>query len=306
MSFQRVVTRTLPDGTPARVYPFHISLEGLESNLLCRDEEDYDAVEKFMFVSAWTCNVLVIIHIVMSNHGHLSVLAPGWEQVRKTAEVLKKKCAMYIADKYGENHVLLGTSADVHLLDTDWFVRNTLAYIPRNVVELDIRVEEYPWCSFRAMFAGGRSTAGVRTVAALSRREKEALLHTHADLSRVPWQLDADGHLVPVTCCDWQYLESAFGGDQAFFLKSIGSVNSAEMEQKLVLNHRKRQRDSEFLITVNDSCGRWFQKTPAELTLDQKTRILPYLYRCYRTTASQLARCLRMERADVERIIKRK
>lgn len=306
MSFQRVVTRTLPDGTAARVYPFHISLEGLESNLLCRDEEDYDTVEKCMFVAAWICNVLIVIHIVMSNHGHLTVLAQGWEQAWQTAELIKKKCSMFIADKYSEPKVLLGTKADVQLLDTDWYVRNTLAYIPRNVVELGIRVEDYQWCSFRAMFAGGRSTAGIRSVVALSRREKEALLHTHADLSRVPWQLDADGHLVPVTCCDWQYLESAFNGDQAFFLKSIGTVNSAEMEQKLVLNHRERQRDSEFLVTVNDLCSRWFQKMPFELTLEQKTRLVPYLYRCYRTTANQLARCMRMERADVERILKRK
>ena len=305
MSFQRVVTRTLPDGTTARAYPFHISLEGLESNLLCRDEEDYDAVEKCLFVSAWTCNVLIVIHIVMSNHAHLTVLAQGWEQAWQAAELIKKKCSMFIADKYGEPKVLLGTKADVQLLDTDWYVRNTLAYIPRNVVELGIRIEDYQWCSYRAMFIGGGGEGG-RAVSVLSRREKEALFHTHADLSRVPWQLDADGHLVPVTCCDWQYLESAFNGDQAFFLKSIGTVNSAEMEQKLVLNHRERQRDSEFLVTVNDLCGRWFQKMPFELTLEQKTRLVPYLYRCYRTTANQLARCMRMERADVERIMKRK
>lgn len=306
MPFQRVVSRTLPNGKTARVYPFHISLEGLESNLLCRDDEDYDVVEKFMFISAWTSNTLIVIHIVMSNHGHMSILAPSWEEARKTAEVLKQKCAMYIADKYGEHNVLLGTKADVQLLDNDWYVRNTLAYIPRNVVELGIRVEDYPWCSYRAMFARGVSSAGVKQVAALSRREKEALLHTHANLSRVPWQLDADGHLVPVTCCDWQYLESAFSGDQAFFLKSIGTVNCAEMEQKLVQNLRTRRKDSEFLVIVEDLCSRWFQKKPFELTPEQKTRLLPYIYHSYSTSAAQLARCLRMDRAEVERIISRK
>lgn len=303
MSFQRIVIRKLPDGNVAKVFPFHISLEGLEDNLLCRDEEDYDVMEKFMFVSAWTCDVIIIIHIVMSNHGHMSVLAPGMEQAQKTAEVLKQKCAMYIASKYGEHNVLLGTKADVQLLDNDWYVRNTLAYIPRNVVELGIRVEDYRWCSYRAMFAGGKSAEGMKMVSALSRRDKESLLHTHADLSRVPWQLDADGHLVPVSCCDWKYLESAFGGDQAFFLKSIGTVNCAEMEQKLVYNMRTRRRDSEFLLTVNDLCGRWFQKKPFELTPEQKTRIVPYLYRSYRTTVAQLARCMQMTRADVKHII---
>lgn len=57
---------------------------------------------------------------------------------------------------------------------------------------------------------GMAGSDGSSAVVSLSRREKEALFHTHADLSRVSWQLDRDGHMVPVTCCDWHYLESAF------------------------------------------------------------------------------------------------
>jgi len=115
--------------------------------------------------------------------------------------------------------------------------------------------------------------------------------------------LDRDGHLVPVTCCEWQYAQEAFGNDQAFFLKTIGTVNCAEMEQKLVINHRERRPDSAFLLTVEDLANRWFQKKPFELTPEQKTRLVPYLYHCYRTSVPQLARCLRMERNEVERII---
>ena len=81
MPFQRIVTRKLPDGKRASVYPFHLSLEGLQSNLLCREEEDYDVIEKLMFVSAWTANILVITHVVMSTHGHMAVLAPNIQQV---------------------------------------------------------------------------------------------------------------------------------------------------------------------------------------------------------------------------------
>ena len=99
MTFQRIVTRTLPDGTISKLFPFHISLEGLENNLLCRDEEDYDVVEKTLFVSAWEANCIVVIHIIMSNHGHACVLAPTWEHAYKLSESLKKRCSMFIADK---------------------------------------------------------------------------------------------------------------------------------------------------------------------------------------------------------------
>lgn len=305
MAFQRIVTRELPDGKKASVYPFHLSLEGLQSNLLCREEEDYDVIEKLMFVSAWTANVLVITHVVMSTHGHMAVLAPNIQQVKEMADTLKQRASMYIAQKYVEHNILLGTSADIQLLDSEWYVRNTLAYIPRNVIELGIRPEDYPWCSHRAMFADRSGHNGVRAVAYLSRREKEALFHTHADLSRVPWQLDRNGHLIPDTCVDADYLESAFSNDQAFYMKTIGTVNCAEIEQKLITNMRVWRPDSDFLPTVNEVSGRWFNKKPFELSLEQKTRLLPYLYRCYRTSVSQLARCMRMDRADVKAILRK-
>ena len=305
MAFQRIVSRTLPDGTVAKVYPFHLSLEGLESNLLCRDEDDYDVVEKSMMVSAWVHNVIVVDHVVMSNHGHMCVLAANICQVNKMADALKQRCSMYIEKKYNERKVLIRTSTDVQLLDSDWYVRNVLAYIPRNVVELNVRVEDYPWCGHRAMFAGGVSQDGFCMVSRMTRREKEALLHTHANLDKVPWQLDRDGHLVPITCLDWQYVEEAFNHDQAFYMKCIGAVNCAEMEQKLVLNHRAMQADSAFLLTVNDLAERWFHAKPFEMTVEQKIRLLPYLYRCYRTSVPQLARCLRMGRDEVERVVRK-
>ncbi len=64
-------------------------------------------------------------------------------------------------------------------------------------------------------------------------------------------------------------------------------------------------RDSAFLLTVDDWAGRWFQKKAFELSLEQKTRLVPYLYHSYRTTVPQLARCLRMEKEEVERILRK-
>ena len=281
-------------------------MEGLENNLLCREEEDYAVVEKLMFVSALESNCIMVIHIVMSNHAHACVLAPSWNDAYRMSETLKKRCSMFISHKYNEHHLLVGTSACVQLLDSDWYVRNTLAYIPRNAKDTGERIEDYPWSGYRGMFTGGRIPAGARKVAALTRREKEALFHTHANLDRVPWLLDRDDRLIPASCCDWEYLESAFNHDQTFFLKSIGTVNPAEMEQKLIHNLREKQTDTSFLLTVNEIAERWFRKTAAELSLEQKTRLAPYLYRSYRTTARQLARCLKEDIETIKRIIRTK
>ena len=108
----------------------------------------------------------------------------------------------------------------------------------------------------------------------------------------------------PASACDYQYLESAFAHDQAFFLKTIGTVNTAEMRQKLSLNKRVRQTDNQIQAVVSDLAGRWFQKDIKDLTPEQKARLLPYVHHSYRTSIPQLARCLQLPRDVVSALLR--
>lgn len=303
MSFQRILTQTGKDGRLRKLYPFHISLEGMESVLLCRDDEDYDHLQKSFYLSAWKMGCRVVSEIAMSNHGHVALLSSGIEQARRVGELIKKRHSQYISWKYGDSKLLKRSDICVKYLDTDWYVRNALAYIPRNAVGTGGRVEDYRWSSYRGMFVAGRCPSGIRRVADLSSRERERLFHSHEDLTGVPWVLNADGNLEPVSACDFQYLESAFNHDQAFYLKTIGSVNEAEMRQMLVLNGREKQADVEMQAIISRLAEKWYGKTILELSPEQKAHLLPYLYRCYRTTIPQLARCLRMPRDLVADLI---
>lgn len=299
MAFQRIVYRTQPDGFSEKLYPFHISLEGMESVLLCRCDEDYDHLEKSFYLAAHMTRSRIIIGIAMSNHGHTAILAPNFAAAERTGVLIKKRHSQYLHWKYGESGILARSNVDVQYLDNDWYVRNTLAYIPRNALDADSRVEDYRWSGYRGMFVGGRCPARSRRVADLSRREREALFHTHEDLSLVPWRIDTDGSVEPASACDYPYLESAFDHDQAFFLKTIGSLNPAEMRQKLVLNGRNRQSDAQMSSIVNNLANKWFHTSVTGLTPERKARLIPYLYRCYRTSVPQLARCLMLSREVV-------
>lgn len=303
MAFQRTPTRQLPDGSISKVYPFHISLEGMESNLLCRDEEDYDHLEKSFYLSAWKNNCLVVMEIAMSNHGHSCVLAPNMTAALRTGEMVKKRQSQHLSWKYGEKSLLSRSRVDVRYLDSDWYVRNVLAYIPRNAEDANCRIEDYRWSSYRGMFVQGRSEASVRRASSLSMRETRALFRTHDDLSAVPWLLNMEGGIEPASACDWEYLESAFNHEQAFFLKSIGSVNKAEMVQQLTLNGRVRHTDTEMLAILVNLADKWFHKSVVELTPEMKARLLPYVYRCYKTTIPQLARCLQLPKETVSTLI---
>ena len=300
---QRIVKRLMPDGTVQTVSPFHVSLEGLEKAVLCRDNEDYSVMVKQIALCARRKNVLVVIYAVVSNHAHVGVLAVRQQDADAFAQELKRVLSMWVSRKYKEENLLRRTDAKAILLDNDWYVRNALAYIPRNALDNGCPVQEYPWSGFRAMF---RETPepGTWEVRRMTKRERECLMHTGEDLRNVPWKLDRNGDLIPDSFCDRAYLEQVFNNDQAFFLKTLGTLNPAELQEKLVDSPRRRLPDSAFYKEVADTADRWFSQELPTLTKEKKYRLLPYLWRTRKTSVNQLARVFDLEREEVREALR--
>ncbi len=298
---ERVAVRTLPDGTVGKVYPFHVCIRGLEMDVLCRDNDDYDAMVKIICVSARRHNVIVIIYGVVSNHSHVAVLAAKERDVDKYAYDLKKVYSMWFQRRYGERRVLHGVEVKCLPLDTDWYVRNVLAYIPRNALDNGCNVHDYPWSGFRDMFKRDRGVG--RPVRLMSKRERKAVMHTGDSLKDVPWMVDEDGRLVPGSFCDTTYLEQAFEQDQAFFLKTVGGLNASQMQYLLEEKPYTFERDEEFFKLAQETCLRWFNTPISNLSMDKKVRIIPYLYRTNRTSVPQLARVMSLPREQVARML---
>ena len=300
---RRVVERLLPHGDRRVVHPFHISLEGLEKLVLCRDDEDYDAFVKFICICAWRKNVILIIYAVVSNHCHAAVLAACQQDADGYASELKKMCSMWFSRKYGRRGVLQKTDAKAIWIDSDWYLRNTLAYIPRNALDNGCDIRTYMWSGYSAMFSKTFLSHDIRAVAYLTKREKRLLMHTDDDLSQVLWMIDSSGYLIPSTICDSSYLEQAFENSQAFFLKTLGGLNSEEMNNKLIVSPRTMKPDSEFYREANDICHRWYNMGLDELPVQKKVRLVTYLFRTNKTTVNQLARVLSLDRMIVGRAI---
>ena len=300
---QRVVVRKLPSGTVCNVYPFHVCLKGTESAVLCRDDEDYDVMVKAIAVCAHRKDVIVVIYTVVSNHCHIVVLAASHAAASAFGEEVKRMYSMWFSRKYHERGILRRVLMSAIYLDSDWYVRNALAYVPRNALDNGCNVDEYKWSGYRAMFRG-RQEAGGKIVSAMTKREREAVLHTGTILKDVGWVVDEEGRLIPESFCDKDYLEQAFGS-QAFFLKTIGSLNPAEMGSKLVDMPRRRVTDGELLKAVEELSMRWFESALTDISLERKMRLLAYVFRTRKTTPSQLARVLGLEREVVETAVKR-
>ena len=300
MKFRRILSAILPDGQSVLLLPFHISLEGMERAILCRDNQDYDAMVKYFALAGAKHNVLIVTYAVVSNHAHCVVLAENEALARAFGYDLKKRYSQWLRKQYGENKVLHHTAVDVQLLDTDWYVRNAIAYDIRNALDNGATsVSSYKWTSFRSMFCSGAIPSGCRKVSSLTCREKDSVMHTRDACKGLPWQVNSENELEPASFCYWRYAEAAFLGDQAFFLKSIGCVNSSEMKEKLILSHREMQTDTTFYKNVNEISQRWFSLPPSELSTNQKARLIPYVFHSIRTSIPQLARCFGLPRKTV-------
>ena len=60
--------------------------------------------------------------------------------------------SMWFSRKYGEKGVLRRIQTSAIWLDSDWYVRNALAYVPRNALDNGCNVDEYRWSGYSAMF----------------------------------------------------------------------------------------------------------------------------------------------------------
>ena len=300
---RRTVDRKLPDGSIRRVQPFHMSMEGLETVILCRDEEDYDALVKILCVTAKRKNLIVIIYAIVSNHCHAGLLATSQVHADEYGQEVKRIYSMWFSHKYGISNVMRKVDMKAIALDSDNYVRNALAYIPRNALDNGCNVNEYEWSGFKGMFS---SPIRGNPVKLLSKRDREKIMHTGDTLTDVDWQLDQKGRLIPGSWCDSKYLEQAFENDSAYFMRVIGSQNSAEMHQKLIDNPREMMPDSEFFRYANNLSDRWFHTDISAVPGDKRLRLASYLYRSTKTSIPQLARTLNLEREKVAFAVGRK
>lgn len=304
MAFIKPVYKILPDGSLGSLMPYHICFEGLEKCIICRDDRDCDTMVKSLFLCARRKNVLVIIYAVVSNHAHAAVLAKNYRDVEAFGRELKRTYSQLFRKRYSESKVLKDVSVTALLLDTDWYLRNALAYILRNAYDNGAeQLADYKWTGFRACFRKPGLYGTFRPVANMTTREWRDIFHTGDSLSGVSWTVNANNELEPASACEIDYLEMAFHRDEAFFFKSVGIVNTAEMNQKLVINPRQMMVDAEFFKELDTISQRWYSLGITNLSMSQKTRLIPYVYHTLKTSVSQMARGFGVSREEISRLL---
>lgn len=314
MRFERCPLRDMPEIGICRMYPFHISFEGLETLILCRDEEDYDTFVKIICTCVFKFGAILLMYVVVSNHAHFTILARSLKNAEALSNEIKRRYSMYFQKKYGIGMSLQNTDSKPLYIDNDRYLRNAIAYDIRNAADNGSKdVIHYEWSGAEALFnmkSGSGSPlsgcgSGNRKVCELSKRERRRIMHTDDDLSKVGWLLDGKDRLVRDSLIDIQYVEKAFLNDKTYLLKVVGCLNEAEMYCKLVSNPRRKMNDDEFLREVNDISKRWFECDVRNLNMEKKTRIVKQAYFSLRTNVSQLSRTFEIDRETMSVLIEK-
>lgn len=251
-------------------------------------------------------NVILVIYAVVSNHIHCVVLASSQQDADSCANEIKRMISMYHQNRYSRTEVMAGVDAKAIYIGDARYLRNALAYDVRNAMDNGADcVQNYKWTGYRGMFCEGKCS-GVRKVSELLKREKRVIMHTNDRLSDVPWLLNADDELEPASFCDWKYLEDAFLNDQAYFLRLIGGVNTAELNERLVVAPRTRRNGQEFLASINEKARLWFGTEVENLPVEKKARLINYAVHSFKTDPYQISRTFEIERNAVWAILGRK
>lgn len=138
---------------------------------------------KIICVCARRKNVIVIIYAVVSNHSHVAILALRQEDADAFGEEIKRMYSMWFRRKYGIEGGLRKVDVQAIYIDTNWYLRNALAYIPRNAMDNGCKISEYHWSGYNAMFSGeSAGGSGWRKVSAMTKRERRKVMHTADDL----------------------------------------------------------------------------------------------------------------------------
>lgn len=302
MAFLREPIRVLPDGSSRQVMPFHLSLEGMRTSLMCINDEDYDSFVKYIFICAIRANVIVVSYAVVSNHAHILLLAPSKQSCYQYGDDLKRVYGMYYSERHHEESPMGGNKILPLEILTDKHLRNAMAYIPRNAEDNGEQVSEYRWSSFSAYFRRDEQISG-RRVSSMSTREAKIYFRTNLNLKKLPWKVDGNGCLIPGSACDYRYVEDAFLNDEAYFFRLIGNVNVSEMRETLELAPKTRLRDRNYRKEVENLCQKWFQVRLSDVSRDRKIRLITHMARTRLSGIPQMARVFGMEREEISRIL---
>ena len=284
---------------------YHVCTEGMERDVLFRDDEDFLVARNYLALSAWKNKVFVLVFSLMSNHVHVLVASHDRRRTQIFIRYFKQLYSTYMHNKYGRKEALRGQADSIALISDMKYFRNCVAYILRNAICAKIcrKVEEYPWSSYETYFRDDSESSGV-CISSLSERHKRKVLKTRMNLDGCPYRIDEDGNIEVASFVRSDLVQLAFNRSGKFFLYHLGYCNDTQMEYEFVSRPQFHANDQDlFLAAEKLAAERFSEKSLSQLTVSQKCAMLKNLFFNNRSTIPQLARVMGIPRELVRKVL---
>lgn len=284
---------------------YHVCTNGMEVNVLLKDEEDYKTAWNYIALSAWKTEAEVVAFTIMSNHVHEILVCRNALQADNTIKLYKKMLSLYLRKKYGVTKTLHRTADCISPIDTVRYLKNCIAYILRNAVcaRVCAKPEDYRWASHACYFSSDRLKAS-SPVSGLTFTQKRKTLKTGLDLRNCHLEIDSDGLITLRSFVRHDIAEHAYRNSGKSFLYYLGCCNDAKMEYELTCQPLMHVSDQDMHETVAKYvAGRFHDKSISELTSAEKCSILKSLYFNNKTSIPQMSRILGLPRQLIQRIL---
>ena len=284
---------------------YHVCTEGLETDVIVRDDEDFVVARNYLALSSWKTKVFVVAFCIMSNHVHILVGAKNRKLTLAYIRHFKQIYSTYLHNKYGLDNALKGQLESIAIISDIKYLRNCIAYILRNAVSAKIcrKVDDYPWSSYGAYFKDGEFRKDL-PLATLKGRLRKKVLRTRMNLDGCPYRIYEDGNISVESFVRIDMVHRAFNNSGKLFLYYLGCCNDSQMEYEFANRPLMTSSDCDLLSVAEGIAVKRFKgKGISMWTSSEKCSMLKHLFFNYRSTIPQLSRVMGLSRELVRKVL---
>lgn len=252
--------------------------------VIFKSREDYIVGMNAIPVCAQRFNVTVLAFCLMDNHVHFIV---------QGAEANCRKFIINYKRKLGKLAGIRGADVCMKLIEDTEYLKRAIGYVLRNSLSAGLKILpiHYEWSSASLYFRSPAQTdfRNLRTVGALSYREKRNLLHSQTN-ELDTYTITPEGMINPESYVAVQAVEELFYSP-ARLMYFISSKENMEVEIRSGILHKARYTDDELIISIGNICQEVFRcESPDKLSIEDRYRLADLVRKRYGTPFKQIAR----------------
>lgn len=277
---------------------YHICTEGINDNVIFRDNDDYIAAMNHVAITSIEQKITLLAFCLMSNHLHFIVWS-DYMMAKKFIISVKRRYSLRHWHKYKEPGIFAGSRQPIcikEITDMD-YLKSAIAYVLRNPFNsFGELIWNYPWSSLNAYFNGSFTGMVETQLKGNSRRKNAKILHSTYKVTDIPISINHAGFIPQKEYINYKKVESLFvtPKSMSYFLNKD---RDKEMEIELTsLSKKITTNDNAILKVLPDILMENFGVDSIDsIDLKQQYTLIGILHKRFNSSAKQIGRILRLD-----------